>query len=170
MLFIPIACLLLVVIVGAASAADSSIISGAPAWLNGVLALVGVAGIGGTGVFAGIAKKVAATEAKYLPIVQGLKNAIDKDAALFSELKAIVASSVTAVPSWNAAMDANASLFKEIPLGGISAKADTFSRLKITLPVATPAIITKVEAVAAKVEEVVDKAENIAANIPTQAQ
>ena len=150
-------------------AADASVIPGAPAWLNSALAILGLAGVGGVGVFAGIAKKIAAVEAKYLPIVQGLKNAIDKDAVLFSEIKSIIAQSTIAVPSWNDAMTANAALFASIPVKGIEAKADIFNRLKITLPVATPAIVGKIEAVAAKVEQVVDKAADIAVAIPQAA-
>ena len=129
--------------------------AGLPKWVSDVLAILGIAGVGGVGVFAGVAKKVAAAEAKYLPIVQGLKNVIDKNANLFAELKSIVASSA-AVPSWNAAMQADAAFFKTIPLAGIEAKADIFNRLIITLPVAEPAILKKVEAVAEKVEQVVN--------------
>ena len=69
--------------------ADTSvIIPGAPEWLNSLLATLGLAGVGGVGVFAVIARKIASVEAKYLPIVQALKSTIDKDANLFSTLKA----------------------------------------------------------------------------------
>lgn len=169
MRLIPLMIGFLLVGVAGIFAADASVIPGAPAWLNSALAILGLAGVGGVGVFAGIAKKIAAVEAKYLPIVQGLKNAIDKDAVLFSEIKSIIAQSTIAVPSWNDAMTANAALFASIPVKGIEAKADIFNRLKITLPVATPAIVGKIEAVAAKVEQVVDKAADIAVAIPQAA-
>ena len=134
---------------------DPITITGLPKWVSGVLALLGIAGVGGVGVFGTIAKKVAATEAKYLPVVQGLKNVIDKNATLFAEIKVIVASS-PAIPSWNAAMQADAAFFKTIPLAGIEAKADIFNRLVITLPLTEPKILTKIEAVAEKVEQAVN--------------
>ena len=132
--------------------------SGLPKWVSDVLAILGIAGVGGVGVFAGVAKKVAAAEAKYLPIVQGLKNVIDKNANLFAELKSIVASS-DAIPSWNAAMQADATFFKTIPLAGIEAKADIFNRLIINQAAVTAAIT--------KAADAVNKVETIADKIPT---
>jgi hypothetical protein len=154
-LMLSVAFIVLAIVSVYAQTTDPAAVTGLPKWVTDVLALLGIAGVGGVGVFASVAKKVAAAEAKYLPIIQGLKNVIDKNATLFAEIKIIVASS-PAIPSWNAAMKADSDFFKAIPLAGIEAKADIFNRLIITLPVAEPAILKKVEAVAEKVEQVVN--------------
>ena len=155
MLSVAFIVLTIVSVVAQTTGTDPGTITGLPKWVNEILTLLGIAGVGGVGVFAGIAKKVASAEAKYLPVVQGLKNVIDKNATLFAEIKVIVASS-PAIPSWNAAMQADAAFFKTIPLAGIEAKADIFNRLVITLPLTEPKILTRIEAVAEKVEQVVN--------------
>ena len=148
--------------------ADTSvIIPGAPEWLNSLLATLGLAGVGGVGVFAVIARKIASVEAKYLPIVQALKSTIDKDANLFSTLKATIKDGPL-VGDWNDAMSSNASFLSHFPIHGISDKADIFNRLVINLP-KEPAILQKAELVAEKVVKVIDAIPEPAASAPAQA-
>jgi hypothetical protein len=134
-----------------------------PTWAQAILAICGAGTVGGTSIFAIVANKIE----KIKKIVQDLKDFVNATTVYIGQIKSVIETSPL-VACHNAFIDHAISLLKDMPLG-ISNKANLLATLKITLPIATPAIIQKAEAVAAKVEQVVDKAADVAAAIPQAA-